>query len=65
MEIPDRTVAGDIINGVVNPNYSDFQDKTDTDAQHELVGANFERFDLVDVGDSRGFLLPGDLVELS
>ncbi|KAL2065001.1 hypothetical protein VTL71DRAFT_4141 [Oculimacula yallundae] len=63
----DRGLPGEVNNDVLHLNYDDFSEETarQDDMAHESTGLDFDRFDMVDVGEARGFLLPGDLVEIS
>ncbi len=61
-----RPAPGDVVNGVVHPQYNEFEDDSkDMDTEENgLSGLDFDRFEMVDVGEHRSFFLPGDLVEL-
>ncbi|KAK2628121.1 hypothetical protein QTJ16_002767 [Diplocarpon rosae] len=60
----DRPLPGSVANSIVHPNYTIFEETEEDAAQEMLSGLDYDTFDMVDVGDSRGFFLPGDLVEL-
>ncbi|KAH7364338.1 hypothetical protein BKA65DRAFT_532959 [Rhexocercosporidium sp. MPI-PUGE-AT-0058] len=63
----DKATHGNVSNEVLQVSYNDFsgEDVEPKSEVEEHIGLDFERFDMVDVGDSRSFLLPGDLVELT
>ena len=64
--LKDQPVPGEVGNTVLGACYDDFGGETREPAflDEEPMALDFERFDMVDVGDSRNFFLPGDLVEL-
>ncbi|CZT03357.1 related to RNA-splicing regulatory protein phosphatase CYT-4, mitochondrial [Rhynchosporium graminicola] len=64
--IEDRPRPGEVSNEVLHVAYNDFSENTEewSGMVEESSGLDFDRFEMVDVGESRNFLLPGDLVEL-
>ncbi|KAI6712577.1 hypothetical protein JHW43_004895 [Diplocarpon mali] len=60
-----RALPSSVANSIVNPNYTIFEETEDVPGQEVLGGLDYDTFDMVDVGDSRSFFLPGDLVELN
>ncbi|KAH6709389.1 hypothetical protein BKA61DRAFT_738413 [Leptodontidium sp. MPI-SDFR-AT-0119] len=63
----DKAKSGDVSNAVLQVTYNDFGGEAgelNVEAE-EPIGLDINRFDMVDVGDSRNFFLPGDLVELT
>ena len=67
VDVPvDRALPGDVVNGVVHPHYNEFEEDTkDVETGEDgFGGLDFDRFEMVDVGEYRSFFLPGDLVEL-
>lgn len=63
----DKAKPGDVSNAVLQVTYNDFGGEAgelNVEAE-EPIGLDINRFDMVDVGDSRNFFLPGDLVELT
>ncbi|KAH7417168.1 hypothetical protein BKA64DRAFT_701953 [Cadophora sp. MPI-SDFR-AT-0126] len=64
--LKDQPVPGEVGNAVLGACYDDFscEVREPTIFAEDSIALDFERFDMVDVGDSRNFFLPGDLVEL-
>ncbi|PVH88335.1 RNB-domain-containing protein [Cadophora sp. DSE1049] len=64
--LKDQPVPGEVGNAVLGACYDDFggEVREPTNLDEEPMALDLERFDMVDVGDSRNFFLPGDLVEL-
>ncbi|KAG4438511.1 hypothetical protein IFR05_005985 [Cadophora sp. M221] len=63
----DKATSGDVSNAVLQVTYNDFSAEAaePNGEAEEHVGLDMESFNMVDVGDSRNFFLPGDLVELT